>query len=233
MDTIIECYGCLTKVEKLWCLEEFGIQNTCILESREVFPGYYERFTQHLKPRHVFIMSKEKHSLEEISRINAAVKKTFPIPFDAAYCEITFRNKVCGGVRITGIDDYSIVKDLQTVYGHCGLDMKKKVSDIDNEEAVIKVRKFFKLKVLHDQIFIDTIQKDIGYFIVENDVSWIQFEKNIKLLKNNWTGHSFDAAKSFIYQNSTIIDMVRIYSKDLQPVFIQEVRDAYLKFASM
>ncbi len=230
MESIIERYGCLTKIESLWCMEEFAIQGTCILESRQVFPGYYSQNTHQIKPRHIFIMSRDKYSLEEVTRMTACVRIKVKVPFDAAFCEVSIGNKLCGGVRITGIENYNIVRALQSAYQECGLQLKKKVKGIDNEDAVIKVRKFFKLQKVNNNIFIDKTQSDIGYFVLPKQLSWVSFEKIIKTLKNNWDDNLFDAALCFIYENSSIIDMVRIYSRDLNEDFLEKIRSGFLKY---
>jgi hypothetical protein len=231
MENTIECYGCITKVEKLWCIEEFGIPHTCLLESHDIFPGYYDRFTRQIKPRYVYIMSKEKLSLEQVTRLTGQIKSGFDRPFDAAYCEISIGNEICGGVRIAGVDDYGAIKELQDAYEKSGLSLKKKVRNIENTEAVIKIRKFFQLEVFSDNVFIDKKQTDIGYFKVPEDLPWEQFVSNIVTLRNNWNDNAFDAAKSFIYQQSMITDLVRIYSKDITGEFLEKLRSAYLKYS--
>jgi len=202
-----------------------------LLESLDVFPGYYDRFTKHIKPRFIYIMSKQKHSLEEVTRMTMNVKKQISHPFDAAYCEITIGNKVCGGLRIAGLEDYPAIKKIQSMYVENGLQLKKKVKHIENTPAVIMVRKFFNLYEFSEQIYLSKTEKDLGYFTVEYNANWEQFVSNVKSLRNNWDGNSFDAAKSFIYQNSEIIDLVRIYSQDITGEFLTKLREAYLKYA--
>jgi len=231
METITEHYGCLTKVEALWCLEDSGIQNTFILESKEAFPGYYGHFSKQIKPLYIYIISNQKLTLEEVSRMTSNVKKIFKEDFDAAHCEITIRNNNFDGIRITRINDYSIVKDLQTAYKDCGLSLKKKVMKVENEDSIIKLHKFYKLKALSDNVFQDMKLQNIAYFKVDKEISWDDFRKKIDKLRFNWDGNSFDAAKSFIYQNSEITDLVRIYSKELNAGFMEKIREAYFKYS--
>jgi len=233
MGHIIECYGCITKVESLWCLEEFAISNSCLLESSGVFPGYYDRFTRHEKPYFVYIMSRNKLSLEEVTRMTSTVRKNISQSFNAAYCEITIHQQSCGGIRIAGVDDYAKIREIQTAYKDAGLELKKKVKNINNEKAVIKVRKFFQLEVLSEHILLDKTQQGIGYFKTESDVPWEVFEKNIKTLRNNWDDNSFDAAKSFIYQNSEITDLVRIFSGEITLEYMEKLRLTYHRYAGL
>jgi hypothetical protein len=95
---------------------------------------------------------------------------------------------------------------------------------------VIKVRKFFRLQKINDNLFLDKSQADIGYFILPELLIWGDFEKIIRKLKNNWNDNLFDAALCFIYENSRITDMVRIYSRDLNEDFLEKIRSAYFKY---
>ncbi len=230
MENINEYYGCITKVEDLWCIEEFGIHNKCVMESLHIFPGYYDRFTKHITPRYIYIMSNRKYSLEDFTRMTNLVKQDYKKPFDAAYCEISFGEKECGGVRIAGIDDYNEILNLQTAYYHHGLDLKKKQKKNEGLKAIIKIRKFFKLLLINETIFLDNHFRNIGYFKVARDIPWEEFEKIIPVVRSNWPGNSFDAAKSIIYQNSEITDLIRIYSHDLTAEFLMKLREIYLRY---
>ncbi len=232
MNAITEYYGCLTKVENLWCLEEMGIPNTCILEARDAYPGYYGHIQGLNRPHLIFIMSTRKYSMEEVTRMTSAVRKVFPAPFSAAYCEITIAGRTAGGVRIQGINDYTRIRDLQMAYADHGLDLKKKEGNIENARSLIMVRKFFKLESFHNNIMRDTELEDTGYFHIEENYPWEKFESIIFRLRNNWNDTSFDAAKCFIFRNASIIDMVRIYSKDFSLLYLDKIRSAFLKAAS-
>ncbi|HBX51230.1 MAG: hypothetical protein A2275_19175 [Bacteroidetes bacterium RIFOXYA12_FULL_35_11] len=233
MKTILERYGCLTKVEHLWCLESFGIPNSCILESFDIFPGYYGLVPCESKPKFVYIIADEKYSLEEIMRFTKKVKNSFTHSFDGAYTEITLKGLTCCGVRVTGIEEYAYIRELQEKYKEIGFAIKKKVKKIENDEALIKIRKFFELNVIDNEIFLDNKTPDIGYFTVNNDISWDLFAKNIHLLHNNFQRVSFDAAKCFIYQNAEITDMIRIFSKGLTPELLKELKELYCRLAEM
>lgn len=227
MKNYTEYFGCLTKVENLWCLEAVGIHNTCLLESFDVFPGYYGSHPSKSKPRFLYIVSDEAQTVESILRITKKVKKNYPENFDAALAQISMRHNSCYAVRITGIEDYSKIKKLQEVYQDMGLSLKKKVKNIENEPGVIKIYKIFKLIQTDENIYLDGQNPDIGYFKVKEDLEWEKFSENIRLLRNNLQGKSFDAAKCFIIQDSDIIDMVRIYSKDLYAQYLEELRTKY------
>ncbi len=226
MKTHVDLYGCLTKVENLWCLEHYGIPNTCILQSLEEFPGYYTSIPSQTKPMFVYIVLGKYHTLEDIMRITKEVRKEFKKPFDVARAEINFRGQVCCAVRIAQLEDYSYIRELQETYKNNGLELRKKVKNIENEEAIIKIRKFFNL-VEHDDVYIDTVTPDIGYFKVNCDLPWDQFEKNIKLLRSNCTAISFDAAKCFIYKDGDIIDLIRIYSKGITLEYLNKLKNKY------
>ncbi len=228
----LELFGCLTKVENLWCLEKIAIPNTCILESFDVFRGYYGNAPQDIKPKFVYIVTDETYNFEQILRFAAKVKQKFPHDFNAAHAEITVGNKTCSAVRITGLEDYSEIKKLQEEFKNCGFALKKKVRDIENTDALIKITKIFKLEAVGEDMFIDTRLSDIGYFIVDNDLTWEQFASKVKLFKSSWTGASFDAAKCFVVKDKGIIDMVRIFRKGLKVDFLEKLKNCYNNIGS-
>lgn len=232
MENLIERYGCLLKVENLWCLEECGIPNTCLLESFDVFPAYYGSVPDETRPRFVYILAGDKYSLEQISRMAQAVRHNFHDPFDAALAEISLRGQTCSAVRITGIEDYDLIRQLQETFRDAGLVLKKKVHSINNEEAIIKIRKFFTLVPLPGDLFMDAKNADIGYFAVDSNQPWDHFASLIRQLRNNWTGSSFDAAQCFIYQKGVITDLVRIYSKELTADMLRQLRKKYLSLGT-
>jgi hypothetical protein len=229
MENISEYYGSVTKVEHLWCIEEMGLPSTCILEARDAYPGYYGHIRGFSRPRLIFIMSNQPCTLEQVTRMTAEVKKGFHHAFSAACCTITMASRAGEGVRIKGIDDYDVIRELQMAYADKGLDLKKKEGKIENEEGLIKVRKFFRMKEVSEDIFLDAEEATFGYFKIPEDLAWDRFKQAITRVRGNWKQNSFDAAKCFIYKGGEITDMVRIYSKEVDHSFLVKLRDAFLR----
>ncbi|MFO7723838.1 MAG: hypothetical protein R6V49_11515 [Bacteroidales bacterium] len=229
MAHVNEYYGSVTKVEQLWCLDDMGIAHTCLLEARDAYPGYYSSFMKISRPKLIFIMSNQPCTLEQVTRMTAAVKKEFHHSFDAACCEITMKLITREGIRIKGIDDYSIIKDLHLAYVDQGLDLQKKKRDVENEEGLIKVRKFFRLEAVSENIYLDAGEKHRGYFRIPEDLEWDRFKEIIIRIRSNWTHHSFDAAKCFIYRDGEIVDLVRIFTKKVDVHLLETLREAFLK----
>ncbi|MCK9255296.1 MAG: hypothetical protein GX793_05210 [Bacteroidales bacterium] len=229
MENIIERYGSVVKVEKLWCTEELGMPGYCLLESRETFPGYYSFYTNLIKPKHVFIVSNEKYSLEKMTRIIEKVKLKLSFNFDAAWCQVSMNNNICEGVRIAGIEDYNLIQELQKTFADCGLQLKKKIRGLESIEATIKVKKFFKLIKLENNLYLDKNNVHIGYFTINENISWNKFEQIVKKVKNNWEEKMFDAALAFIYEDNKIIDMIRVYSKEIDKQYLEKLKNLFLR----
>ncbi len=233
MVSVNDLFGCLTKVENLWCLGEYGVRNTCILESLDTFPDYYGNAPTTSKPLYVYIVAGEHYTMEDIVRISLKVKADHKSPFDAAFTEISMRHATCCAVRIAGVTNYDNVKELQECFQHHGLVLKKKVNNIENSPALIKIYKFFLLDPVGDNIFLDLRNPDIGYFDVYENPAWDEFSSRIQVLRNNISGQSFDAAKSFVFKGAEIQDMVRIYCKNLTLEFLKGLKEKYyLLFAN-
>lgn len=227
MEQIIERYGCLIKVENLWCLSEMGIPNTCLLESLDVFPGYYGDMPRENRPKFVYFVAAEALNLEQVSRISMKVKKQFPLNFDAAFCEISMRNNSCSAIRITNLHDYSDIRSLQEAFHDCGLMLKKKIRYFENEAGLIKIRKFFTMEVCGNGVFFDKDQLNISYFSIPAEISWEELKDHITMLRNNWQHARFDAAKCFIYEKGSITDLIRIFSQENSCEFSHLLRDKY------
>lgn len=223
-----DLFGCITKVENLWCLEDLGIKNTCILESLNAFPGYYGGEPEFSKPMFIYIVAGETYTMEDIVRISKKVKMQFPLHFSAAYTRISMNHASCCAVRISGIKSYDHIFALQQCYRDQGLVLKRKVKDIDNSEALIQIYRFFTLNEIETGLYVNAEDTDIGFFRIERVVEWTQFAASINLLRSNCSGKLFDAAKSFVYRNAEIVDLVRIYSKNNSLDLLKTLQQKYL-----
>lgn len=229
MDTVMEYFGNLIKVENLWCLDKLGIAQTCLLESLDAFPGYYGDMPQVNIPKFVYFVLGETYAMDQITRVSQKIRKNYPHDFDAAFCEISMRGQTCCAIRITNINDYYLIKSLQETYRDNGMVLKKKIKNIENEPALITIRKFFRLQAFPGGIYMDTERPVISYFAIPAEISWEELKQHIDLLRNNWNGKSFDAARAFIYKDNGITDLIRIFSKENNESFTRSIRDKYFE----
>ncbi len=223
----LQVFGSLMKVENLWCLEEYGIKNTCILESFKGYPGYYGNSPVSAKPFIVYIVSDQDYTMEDIIRISKKVKAKLNIDINVAFSKISIYPETCCAVRIAGANGYAEIKKIQETYRDCGFVLKRKVRGVVDAEANIKVYKFFSLEKFNENIFFDLNDANIGYFKVKEYIEWGEFANRIKMLRSNLNTKMFDAAQSFIYKDGEIIDMIRIFSINLSSELLKELSEKY------
>ncbi len=225
---IIDCYGYIVKEEKLWCQNELSVKNTCILESLEPYPGYYGNFPHETKPHIVYFVTKSAYSYEEIIRIAKKIKITFPDTFNVAISSISMFENNCFAIRISNLNDYNLISQLQQEFIDHGIIFKQKNMNIENEPALIKVKKFFHLNEFPESnIYLDQNKNETGYFAIPKYIDWDQFKKIILNIKYNNTDIRFDAASGCFYSDSDITDVVRIFTKNINFNTLAEIKQSF------
>jgi len=83
--------------------------------------------------------------------------------------------------------------------------------------------------VIFDGVKIDNdliIQhENIHYFEIESELKWYAFEKAIMDIKYNTDDNNFDAALATFYRVDGLIDLVRIYKKDISLNELKMIKD--------
>lgn len=226
---ITNCYGRIIKEENLWCLRESGLPNTCILESRDAFPGYYGEVPHNARPLFVYLMCDQAFDLEFLTRSFMKINRFSGIDFNAAPARVSMNGKNCAAIRISGLSGYDQILPVQEAFGTEGFHFKKQGKPIEDEAALISIDKFFTLEYLDDSgIYLDLLQKDFGYFPIPELPSWETFKTRIKCIRNNWTGGRFDAALGYFYGQNGITDLVRIYTGKETESIVRELKSVYL-----
>ncbi len=228
--TIIERFGGLLKEEVLSCVnEESLIPNTCVLEAIDPFAGYYREVSKSLKPSYFYLMTDGHYSIEQISRAILSVRKLFTHSFDAAPGYISVFDQHIRTIRLRDIEQFDHIGQLQKLFTDEGIVMHKKVKTFSNENAVISISKMFFLGPIGELMFIDKSQPHHGYFIVPKHIEWPDFIELTKEVKFETSLLYFDAATAFIYENTGITDMVRIYKENLTIEKLSAIRLRYMK----
>lgn len=231
-EPIIERYGNLLKQETLVSMDEKILPNTFVLEAPEPFPGYFGYYNDvpvDAKPLYVYFVLKHLYTLEEVTRAYQQIHRHFPAKkMDAAAGTVILGNDTYHTLRIRHLDNYDQVAMLQSEFAALGFEFAKKPGKAVNQTAVIRIKKFFILKEIADDIYLDMVEHDHGYFVLPRLLKWDEFEKITQQVKFNWEKTSFDAAIGHFHHNFDIVDMVRIYNPSIDLKFLEEVRDKYL-----
>ena len=224
---VISSFGYITKVELLNTIKTNILENTFVLESFEPFPGYHgNNLPSHFMPHHLFLATKKDYSFEQISRASQNIRSNCKIGFGARPAELFIFNKKVPAIRIKDLESFEKIPELQKWYINEGIFFAKQKKF--NNEGVIKVFKQFELDEVEEGIFIDQDEPLMTYLKVPVKLSWKVFESITYSIKNNLDGSKFDAAQGVIFIKD-VTDVVRIYSKDTDPVFLMKLRKLYLE----
>ncbi len=229
---IIERYGNLLKSEQLVTMEDKIMPNTFVLEAPEPFPGffhYYSETPKESKPLYIYLVIDKLYTLEEITRARINIEKYFPSYFHADAGTVTILNKTYHVIRVRHLEKYDQIKDLQACFVDEGFVFKKKPSKKINAEGIIRIKKFLRLEVIGEGLYLDTIEKDHGYITLPKYLKWTEFEEVTKKVKYNWDGSLFDAASGHFHNNFQIEDMVRIYNPKINADMLSAIKSKYME----
>jgi len=222
---IIETMGSIAKVEKLETLSSNILENTLVLDEIEPFPGYHgANLPTGYNPHTVYIILKKKLSTVRIMRLTQDIRKYFKHDFDGTAASVCINNDVFDCIRVRNLENYSYIPELQKNYLHEGVKFMKK-REIKGD-GIIEIRKHFELEELEPGIFKDLEDSHMHYIEISRHLNWPMFLEITTSIKHNIDNLHFDAALGAIYLKE-IIDMVRIFTKDLSLDELRTIKNMY------
>ncbi|MDP3461168.1 MAG: hypothetical protein Q8S18_00095 [Bacteroidales bacterium] len=227
---VIERFGGLSKAESLSCIEnEILFPNTCALEAKIPFMGYYGEVEANTRPLYVYLSLDGQPSVEEITRATINVRKKLGQQLDAVAGNLKTHDQSNPIIRLRGMNDYHQIAQIQEMYLSEGLTFKKRIRKFDQEVAFIHLNKFFYLTEVAEGQYVDDRQPHHGYFAIPRQIRWEEFNELSKEVKFDTSLLYFDATTAFIYVNDGIVDLVRIYKENLTADLLAKICSRYLK----
>jgi virulence-associated protein VapD len=98
--------------------------------------------------------------------------------------------------------------------------------------GIIKVKKYFLLEPLSDEVFTDAEDRNIFYFSIPAQLRFSQFEKITIDIKQNMSEHNFDVALGTIYRKFGLNDVIRVYDVNTSPERMEMIRSKFLSAIS-
>jgi hypothetical protein len=226
---IIQSIGGIAKEETLYNLTNHIMENTFVLENDAPYPGYHgDNLPTEPVPISVFMMTKKKHSTEHILRLSESIRKYFEHSFDAVPGIICVNNDTFPCIRIRGLDNYELIEELQNCFFSEGVKFMK--SKKIRTKAIIQLKKLFNIELFDTDIYKDLDDKNTFYIDIKEQVSWSKFAQLSRNVKNNIDKDkaNFDAALGAIYTSPEILDVVRIYGKEMDIAKLKLIQKTYL-----
>ncbi len=225
---IFQTVGTVTKEEILSSVESETFTSVMLLESQLPFPGYHGlTVPDKLEPDSIFAVTRLMYNDERIIRCIQSVKKELSMKFDAAPGTLHLQNKDVNFVRFKHLP-YHMFGDVIRQFEKCGIEFKKK-KKIAPYIALIKVRKFFKLKEVLDGIYADMDESKFSYLSIPLQMRWNKFKRITMDIRYNVEDKHYDAAQTSIYTETGLMDFVRIYDKEFCQGKLIFIREKYLE----
>lgn len=224
MSHSIEVSGTVIKKESLVATNSEICNNILILETAHAFPGYNGIVPEEKVPGSLFLITKKKYSKESVIRSAMALRKSLKMDLDIVSARVTFRNNDVATIRIKGLSNYAILPQLIQALSDEGYRFER-FKTVKEFSSIIQVKKEFLLDEIEDGFYTDQNNSEFHYFAMEKELKWYAFEKAIMDIKYNTDDNNFDAALATFYRAGGVIDLVRIYKKDLSLDELKKIKD--------
>ncbi len=225
-------FGRLIKEESLKLLTDKVLPNTYVLEANDPFPGYFKYHHEvpaEGRPHYLYYVLESPLKLEKFTRITQDIKSRSKHPFSAALGSVEINNKIEPAIRVRRLGNYNQIEPLQAAYAQEQIEFKKKPLQNIAGNAMIHLDKFYSFSEEADGKYLDAHEKDIGYFEMPKHLNWKTFFDLTQKVRNNVRILDFDASKGLFYKDYKTVDLVRIYSHNMDMEKLQELQEAYLE----
>jgi len=229
MSHTIEVSGTVTKKEILVSINPEISNNNLILETAHAFPGYHGIVPEEKVPGSLFLVTRKKHSKEAVIRSAVAFKKLLKIDLDMVYSRITVQNYESPAIRIKGLSNYALLPQIIEALNDEGYRFER-YKDLADFSSIIQVKKEFLLKEVEEGFYDDISNLETHYFALKSELKWYAFEKAIMDIKYNTPDNNFDAALATIYRASGLVDLVRIYKKDMAIAELKTIKSKLCEY---
>lgn len=226
--TVREQIGKITLQENVNPLDRNKLPNTFVVHIPNPLATYYTRFSEINRPNSVLFLTKNPVSFERILRSTKKINKEKELEIRGAKCEMMIGSRKYSGIRVKGIARYSHIEDIQRAYLNEGFEFAKNVRLKENTDAIIRVNKFFNLKYISEGIYQSPYNSDRFYIMIPKQLTWDEFRDLTFKIKNNISVTNFDIAKGILYDNSDIIDMLRVIKPNITVDMVGEIQQKYL-----
>ncbi|MDA3891739.1 MAG: hypothetical protein PF517_08765 [Salinivirgaceae bacterium] len=221
---VLETFGSIIKEEQVKTVERGILPGTFVLENMGMFPGYYGSNMPHTSaPDSIFLVMTQKESTEKILRLTHNIKKFSELEFEGAIATLYVHNNDYHAIRLRKLKGFDHIAEIQEHYRDGGITFAK-VKQLD-ENAVIQIKKVFKLTSVAENIFIN-VAKDMYYLKIDEQLTWSQFRKIVMQVRNNISLSAFDVALGVIY-GKQVLDVVRVYTTSLTVEELTKLHDKF------
>jgi hypothetical protein len=135
-------------------------------------------------------------------------------------------NSNLSGIRLRGLNNYSLIAEIQGCYIDKEIRFMKRKSI--NAPGRMHITKIFRIERIDDHIYKDLEDDSTYYLAIPYHFSWNLFRKVTINIKNNLDNSNFDCASGFIYLKD-MMEFVRVYVHDPDTERLRHIHEKYLE----
>lgn len=230
MSKTFEVTGYTTKEEVVNALTQSILKNTFVLDINHPFPGYNRDKLEHLTvPRGILFVTSKEYEWNRILRTTKKISGFLEYNINGTYANVILGNHFYHAIRVKGIPSYEEIPIVQHAYQEEGFEFMKSKTEKGDLTAVIKVKKFYLLEEAEDGIFMDKINPDMYYILINRELNWELFRKMTQKIKNNISNRNFDVVLGAFYMDWGMKEMIRIYKPNCSLELLKEIKQFYQK----
>ena len=227
---LISVCGSVTKRESLLPLTYNILENTYVAEADMPYSGYYGHTPGQATPNSLFLFTTHYYSLEEILRFVQNIESCYMENVNIASASLDFGTSTLFAIRVKYFSEYEHIHLLQSCFMKEGVEFVRKVRLPDF--AKVKVDKCFVLEEIGEGIYIDNKEDHKGYITISKQITDSEFSNVLIDIRNNTDCKLFDAAIGAMIIESKVIDLVRIYSENLNPQLLKCIKERFNRINS-
>lgn len=220
--------GSIVKRELLVPVGYNILAGTFVAEVKEPYSEYYGKFPQKSVPNSLFLFTAHYYSLAEVLRFAQNIDSCYMKKVNVATATLEFSYHKYFAIRVKFFRDYEHIQLLQKCCIQQGIKFTSNVQM--TELANVEVSKCFVLEELVDGVYIDKIEGHRGYITIPRQITQDEFSEILIEIRNNTDCELFDAAMANIIIDLKTIDMVRIYSENINLGQLKCIKDHFEKY---
>lgn len=211
--TILKYFGTIEKSETLVPIHINNLENVLILESKSPFWGYYDDYPGiHNNASYLYIILEDNATFSELHGALLNAKKTLDSKIDMVHASLQVYHNKYTAIRIRGFKKIEEVECIVSALKSSGIIFSSTNKKLEGANSITYISKYFKVEPLSDELLKDKTANHHAYIRLPQRYTLGEIKSIVKMVRNNWTRHSFDAAPVILCSEKESIDAVRIYS---------------------
>jgi hypothetical protein len=224
-----EHFGTLEKLEEFTTLTNNIVPGSLVFESLSPFWGYYNEDPKDYCPLYVYLIVNQTHEVFEVTRAFQKVKQELDFELDVAKAFVKFNDRFYNALRIRHLSGYDHLAEIQEAFARHGIAPLYSHYNQKRFNALVTLKKMFCLNQTSEGIYLDACEANHAYLEIPKALTFDQFAEVTQKVRNNWLESKFDAALGYFIRKQQVVDIIRVYSENLNTDYLDGIRNLYLQ----